>query len=73
MSEQMEKGQAIAFFLMRAVRDKRTQVGMTQADLAEACGVHQSQVSEAERCIHLPSIALACAMVDAVGLEVKLR
>jgi DNA-binding XRE family transcriptional regulator len=68
-----EIGRAQAWMLMRTIRQKRLELGMSQAELGERCNLAQSQISEAERFVHAPSTAMMCAMATAVGLEVKLR
>ncbi|MDQ1684948.1 MAG: hypothetical protein QOC82_1685 [Frankiaceae bacterium] len=53
--------------LGRALRTARLQVFLSQASLAKAAGVHQTQVSKLE--LGAPNWALFCRLIKSVGGE----
>jgi transcriptional regulator with XRE-family HTH domain len=54
----------------KRIEARRERRGMTQAQLAEAAHLHQSQVSRFERGDRLPSIEQATAIASALGCSV---
>ena len=56
--------------LANRLKEKRTELGLTQADLAEACGVTRKTVNTVENGVFVPSallaMKLACALKEPV-------
>ncbi|MFI6861168.1 helix-turn-helix domain-containing protein [Streptomyces sp. NPDC050421] len=57
---------ALEEFFGRAVRDRRREVGMTQARLAELAGMSQAAISRLERGRCLPTLHLLERVADAL-------
>ena len=53
-----------------AVRDARTQVGMTQAALADAAGISREAVSRIENGRHSARVATLVAVLQGLDLEI---
>lgn len=53
----------------RAVREKRTAIGLTQAELAEKAGLAFETISRIESGREPPAIRTAVALADALGLS----
>lgn len=53
------------------VRERRTAVGMTQAELAERAGISRSAVTAIEGARLVPSVAAALAIADVLGVTVE--
>lgn len=57
--------------LGEVLRRRRTQIGMSQADLAEATGIHLRQVRRYESGEQQPVLAVAVRLADALGISVN--
>lgn len=56
---------------MESLRDRRERVGLTQAELAERCGCHETTISQIERGRMQPSLELFRRMVPALKVSAK--
>jgi transcriptional regulator with XRE-family HTH domain len=54
---------------MESLRDRREQVGLTQAALAQKCGCHATTISQIESGRILPSLPLFARMLPALKLR----
>jgi y4mF family transcriptional regulator len=59
--------------LARLVRERRTELGLTQEELAGVIGVHRAFVSQFERGKTTVRFGLALRLIQALGLEVDIR
>ena len=57
--------------LANRLKEKRTELGLTQADLAEACGVTRKTVNTVENSVFVPSTLLALKMAKALNEPVE--
>ena len=53
------------------LKEKRAELGLTQADLAERCGVTRKTVNTVENGVFVPSALLALKMARALGQKVE--
>ena len=53
------------------IKEKRAELGLTQADLAERCGVTRKTVNTVENLVFTPSALLALKLAAALGLPVE--
>ena len=53
------------------LKDRRTELGLTQADLAERCGVSRKTVNTVENGVFVPSTLLALKLARALALPVE--
>ncbi len=53
------------------LKEKRAELGLTQADLAERCGVTRKTVNTVENGVFVPSALLALKMARALGQTVE--
>lgn len=51
----------------RAVRQSRTDAGLSQEDLADRSGLHRTYVSQIERGLRSPSLVAISALAHALG------
>lgn len=49
------------------IKERRAELGMSQEQLARACGIGQSTVSEIEDGKHSPTLDVAFKIADALG------
>jgi transcriptional regulator with XRE-family HTH domain len=56
--------------LGEVLRHRRTQLGMSQADLADATGIHLRQIRRYESGEQQPVLAVAVRLADALGISV---
>jgi transcriptional regulator with XRE-family HTH domain len=56
-------------FFSRAVRKRRVELGLTQAELAEAAGLHRKTVSRIERGEHVVSMLAAADLARALKFD----
>ena len=52
------------------IKDKRSAIGMTQKELAEAVGVEQSMICQIERGTKTPSMPLGKQIADVLGCSI---
>ena len=57
--------------LNSSLKEKRTQAGLTQAELAEMCGVTRKTVNTVENGVFIPSTLLALKMARALEIRVE--
>ena len=57
--------------LANALKSKRQELGLTQAELAELCGVTRKTVNTVENGVFVPSALLAIKMARALNLPVE--
>lgn len=53
------------------LKEKRAELGLTQAELAEACGVTRKTVNTVENGVFIPSALLALKLARALGEPVE--
>jgi transcriptional regulator with XRE-family HTH domain len=58
---------------LAALVSRREQLGMSQHDLAVACGVQRQQINRVERGVRFPSEKLLASMAAALGLKLDVR
>lgn len=68
----MAKRQKSASPLGQAVRERRTELGLTQEALAHAAGTSQKRVWEIESTSTRVSYEALCALADALGVPLEL-
>lgn len=49
------------------LKQKRAELGLTQAELAEACGVTRKTINTVENCVFVPSTLLALKLARALS------
>ena len=57
--------------LANRLKDRRAQLGLTQAELAERVGVTRKTVNTVENNVFTPSTILALKLAEALGLSVE--
>jgi len=57
--------------LANRIKEKRSELGLTQAELAERCGVTRKTVNTVENGIFVPSTMLALKLAKALSLPVE--
>jgi len=57
--------------LVNALKDERTRLGLTQADLAERIGVSRKTINTVENGVFVPSTLLALKLAAAIGKPVE--
>ena len=57
--------------LLNKLKDRRTELGLTQAELAERCGVTRKTVNTVENGVFTPSATLAIKLAQALELSVE--
>jgi len=57
--------------LVNRIKDKRGELGLTQAELAERCGVTRKTVNTVENGVFTPSALLAIKLARALGVPVE--
>jgi putative transcriptional regulator len=57
--------------LVNRLKDKRAELGLTQAELAEQVGVTRKTVNTVENGVFTPSATLAIKLAQALGLSVE--
>ncbi|MFL6724212.1 MAG: helix-turn-helix transcriptional regulator [Sphingomicrobium sp.] len=57
--------------LANRIKEKRAELGLTQAELAERCGVSRKTVNTVENGIFIPSTLLALKLAKALNLPVE--
>jgi putative transcriptional regulator len=57
--------------LANRIKDRRSELGMTQAELAEKVGVTRKTVNTVENNVFTPSATLAIKLAGALGLSVE--
>jgi putative transcriptional regulator len=57
--------------LCNRMKDRRAELGLTQADLAERVGVTRKTVNTVENGVFTPSATLAIKLAEALGLSVE--
>jgi putative transcriptional regulator len=57
--------------LANRIKEKRGELGLTQAELAERCGVTRKTVNTVENGVFVPSALLALKMAGALNLPVE--
>ena len=57
--------------LANRIKDKRGQLGLTQAELAERCGVTRKTVNTVENGVFTPSALLAIKLARALNVPVE--
>jgi putative transcriptional regulator len=57
--------------LANRLKERRTELGLTQAELAERLGVSRKTVNTVENCVFTPSATLAIKLAQALGLSVE--
>lgn len=57
--------------LINSLRDERTRLGWTQAELAERVGVSRKTINTVENGVFIPSTLLALKLAAAIGKPVE--
>ena len=57
--------------LLNSLRDERTRLGWTQAELAERVGVSRKTINTVENGVFVPSTTLALKLARALGCRVE--
>jgi putative transcriptional regulator len=57
--------------LANGIKEKRGELGLTQAELAERCGVTRKTVNTVENGVFVPSTLLAIKLAKALNLPVE--
>ena len=57
--------------LANGIKDRRAELGLTQADLAERIGVTRKTVNTIENAVFTPSTILALKLAEALDLKVE--
>jgi putative transcriptional regulator len=57
--------------LKNSIKERRTELDLTQAELAEACGVTRKTVNTVENGVFSPSALLALKLARALGVSVE--
>jgi putative transcriptional regulator len=57
--------------LANRLKDRRTELGLTQAELAEKVGVTRKTVNTVENGVYTPSATLAIKLARELGLSVE--
>jgi putative transcriptional regulator len=57
--------------LANRIKDKRSEAGLTQAELAERCGVTRKTVNTVENGVFSPSALLALKLARALSVPVE--
>ena len=57
--------------LANRLKERRTELGLTQAELAERVGVTRKTVNTIENLVFTPSATLAIKLSEALGLRVE--
>jgi putative transcriptional regulator len=57
--------------LANRIKDRRTELGLTQAELAEQVAVTRKTVNTVENGVFTPSATLAIKLAQALGLSVE--
>jgi putative transcriptional regulator len=57
--------------LENSIKERRTELGLTQAELAEACGVTRKTVNTVENGVFSPSALLAMKLARALNVTVE--
>lgn len=57
--------------LLNKLKDRRTELGLTQAELAERCGVTRKTVNTVENGVFTPSATLAIKLAQVLELSVE--
>ncbi len=57
--------------LANRLKEKRGELGLTQAELAEACGVTRKTVNTVENGVFVPSTLLGLKLARALGCPVE--
>ena len=57
--------------LANRIKERRSELGLTQAELAERVGVTRKTVNTVENCVFTPSTILALKMSEALDLSVE--
>jgi len=68
-----EPHSALARELGRLVHDRRIELGLSQAELAEWCGMKQPQISRFEGGGTVPTLPLLRRLADALGADLTIR
>ncbi|WP_405898237.1 helix-turn-helix domain-containing protein [Streptomyces sp. NBC_00727] len=67
-----EASTALARELGRLVRDRRIELGLSQAEVAERCGMKQPQISRFEAGGTMPTLPLLGRLADALGADLTI-
>ena len=57
--------------LANRIKEKRSELGLTQAELAEACGVTRKTVNTVENGVFVPSTLLSLKLAAALSVPVE--
>lgn len=57
--------------LANALRERRTELGLTQGELAERCLVSRKTINTVENSVFVPSTLLALKLAEALGVSVE--
>ena len=68
--EDIEEAEAIAR-IVTAMIEKRTELGLSQRDLAERCGMPQSSVARIESYKTVPNLGTIIKIVQTLGLRLS--
>lgn len=52
-----------------SIRNKRKELGLSQKQVADKCGIKQGYYSRIERGIHTPSVALAKKLANVLQID----
>lgn len=59
--------------LGKAIRERRTSLGMTQPELAELAGISKNTLYKMERGVSNPTVSVLVKVADVLGMEVKVE
>ncbi|MEU4342314.1 helix-turn-helix transcriptional regulator [Nocardia sp. NPDC023852] len=62
----------LSMALAKAVHDRRTELGLTQADLAERAGLSQAKISRIEGSDTVPTLPLLAKLADALDATLNI-
>jgi putative transcriptional regulator len=57
--------------LGNSLKDRRTELGLTQGQLAELCLVSRKTINTVENGVYVPSTLLALKLAEALGVSVE--
>lgn len=58
--------------IIESIIDIRTAKGLTQKEVALACGMSQQEYSRVEKLVHKTNLMMICAIADYLGYELDI-
>ena len=59
--------------LGKAIRERRTSLGITQPELAELAGISKNTLYKMERGVSNPTVSVLVKVAEVLGMEVKVE